>query len=141
MRDSWLHNWEILQQEDTKYRWKQLAYIRAIGGSEEIQAYVVQATSIEHIDTGWWKTLIAEYFPPFEVERALRVSYCESKWRDVISTSGDWGRFQINQIHSYRVNGDLASLLNPEVNVRIAYEIWRDNGGWGPWNNSRYCWA
>ena len=73
------------------------------------------------------------YFPPEAVEAALRVSWCESNWRDVVSADGqNWGRFQINSVHAGKVNGPVSRLLEPEENVRVAAIIYRDSG-WGPW--------
>ena len=45
------------------------------------------------------------------------------------------GLFQVNgDAHAGRVGGDLDALFDPVTNVRVAYAIWRDNAGWGPWS-------
>ena len=45
------------------------------------------------------------------------------------------GLFQVNgAAHAGRVGGDLDALFDPATNVRVAYAIWRDNAGWGPWS-------
>lgn len=46
--------------------------------------------------------------------------------------SRDYGIFQINSIHAGRVNGNVQMLLDPETNVRVAAEIYREQG-WTPW--------
>lgn len=50
-----------------------------------------------------------------------------------ISRTGDYGLCQINRVHKNRVSGDLSRLFDPETNIRIAADIYRDNGGWHPW--------
>lgn len=77
--------------------------------------------------------IIASYDWP--VEEALRVAWCESRLNPgAISHTGDYGVFQVNaRWHSWRLRPG-ESLLDPEVNVRIAYEIWRDWGrSWRAW--------
>lgn len=52
----------------------------------------------------------------------------------------DFGIFQVNSIHSQKVNGNLNSLFDPETNIRIAKQI-RDGSGWGAWvayRNKKY---
>lgn len=45
----------------------------------------------------------------------------------------NYGLFQVNAVHSWRVGGDVGALLDPEVNVMIAYQIWSEQG-WAPWS-------
>ena len=82
--------------------------------------------------------LIASY--PWPQEQALAVARCENRELDpsIISDTGDYGIFQINEVHIGRVGGDLTRLLIAEVNVRVAYEIWSAEG-WVPWRSSRGC--
>ena len=47
--------------------------------------------------------------------------------------AGNYGGFQINAVHAWRVGGNLMLLFDAETNVRVAHEIYVDNGGWGPW--------
>lgn len=49
-------------------------------------------------------------------------------------SNGNRGLFQVNEVHAWRVGGDLSSLYDPYVNTRVAYDIFVDNGGWGPWS-------
>jgi soluble lytic murein transglycosylase-like protein len=78
-----------------------------------------------------WEGLVSRYRWP--VDEALSVLSCESRGDPSAYRSGNYGLFQINSIHAWRVGGKVASLLDPETNVRVAYDIWRDNAGWGPW--------
>jgi transcriptional regulator of heat shock response len=58
----------------------------------------------------------------------------------------DWGRCQINDIHAWRVGGDITKVLDPETNIKIAKSIYDDrlkyDGiGWTAWskyNNGEY---
>jgi hypothetical protein len=78
-----------------------------------------------------WEWLVSRYRWP--VAEALSVLSCESRGDPAAYRAGNYGLFQINSIHAWRVGGKLASLFEPETNVRVAYDIWRDNAGWGPW--------
>ena len=82
--------------------------------------------------------LISGY--PWPQEQAIAVARCENRELDpsIISDTGDYGIFQINEVHAARVAGDLSRLLIAEVNVRVAYEIWSEEG-WVPWRSSRRC--
>ena len=72
--------------------------------------------------------LIAAY--PWPYAEAIAVARCENRNLDpaIISPTGDYGIFQINEVHAGRVGGDLTRLLIPEVNVRVAYEIYSESG-------------
>jgi soluble lytic murein transglycosylase-like protein len=78
-----------------------------------------------------WESLVSRYRWP--VAEALSVLSCESRGDPAAYRAGNYGLFQINSIHAWRVGGKVASLFDPETNVRVAYDIWRDNAGWGPW--------
>lgn len=55
--------------------------------------------------------------------------------------SVDYGLMQINSIHADMVGGDLESLRDPEVNIRVAYSLSRGGTDWTPWsayNNGKY---
>lgn len=83
---------------------------------------------------GWIEALICSASWP--CAEALAVAWCESRL-DPRAVSGDGaniGLFQINIVHRARVDGDVSRLLDAATNVRVAYDIWIDNGGWGPWS-------
>ena len=83
--------------------------------------------------------LIASYTWPYE--QAIAVAKCENRNLDptIISSTNDYGILQINKVHAWRVEGDIMRFLIPEVNVRVAYEIYVDSEGWSPWRSSRWC--
>lgn len=83
-------------------------------------------------------SLIAAY--PWPYAEALAVARCENRNLDpsIISPTEDYGIFGINEVHAARVAGDLTRLLIAEVNVRVAFEIWSEQG-WEPWKWSRGC--
>ena len=80
------------------------------------------------------RDLICSY--DWSCDEALRVVYCESRFQPgVVSPDGrNWGLFQVNLVHLARVGGDTTALLDPATNVRVAYDIYRDAGGWRPWS-------
>lgn len=91
-----------------------------------------------------WREVIAEYDWP--VEQALLVVSCESEGDpDAVNpSSGATGLFQLYGWRSLaeRLTGS-PNLRNGWVNVRTAYELWRDSGrrfGWH-WYASMPCWA
>lgn len=45
----------------------------------------------------------------------------------------DRGICQVNSIHLWRVGGDASKLLDKETNIRVSYDIFRDNKGFNPW--------
>lgn len=67
--------------------------------------------------------------------QALQIMECESTNDPRALKAGNYGLFQINQVHAPRVNWDLDALFDPETNIRVAHELYRASG-WGPW---RYC--
>lgn len=53
----------------------------------------------------------------------------------------DYGLMQVNSIHADMVAGDLESLRNPQVNVKVAYSLSKGGADWTPWsvyNNGKY---
>lgn len=44
----------------------------------------------------------------------------------------DRGVFQINSVHLKMVNGDSEKLYDPEINIEIAYKLYKKSG-WTPW--------
>ena len=71
----------------------------------------------------------------WECGAALAVMACESGGDPAaISPDGqNWGLMQVNLVHLWRVGGDPYRLLDPETNMRVAWDIYVDGGGWGPW--------
>lgn len=77
---------------------------------------------------------------PEQTEVMLEIARCESGFRNVPSPTGDFGIFQINQVHL----ATLESLgLNREEipdNIQYARFLYERNG-LQDWNGSRHCWG
>jgi hypothetical protein len=73
---------------------------------------------------------------PWPCDQAIRVAQCESSLNpSAISPDGaNFGLMQVNAVHRARVGGDLSRLLDAATNVAVAYAIYLDAGGWGPWS-------
>lgn len=55
--------------------------------------------------------------------------------------SVDYGLMQINSVHADMVNGNLESLRNPQINIKIAYSLSHQGKSWTAWstyNNGKY---
>ena len=90
--------------------------------------------------------LFDKYFGS-EANIARAIAQAESGMRhDVVSRKNrngtqDRGIMQINSCHADKVGGDLASLLDPETNIRIAKQIkdsWEGFSAWVTYNNGNY---
>lgn len=94
-----------------------------------------------------WRPLVTAYFGPGEVERALRVLYCESSGdpnakNPTSSASGLFqhlGRFWAER--SVDAGWAGADIFDPEANVAVAAWLVYEAGGWSHWNPSRHCWG
>lgn len=86
------------------------------------------------------RELVARYFHPEDVNRALRIAWCESSFNpnNINPTSGAGGLFQ----HLPRFWGERsaaagfpgADILDPEANVAVAaWLLYEFPGGWSHW--------
>lgn len=83
--------------------------------------------------------LVSLYFPPYSIEQALNVSYCESNW-----WTGAWnldgedsrGLFQLNVDPAAHPELLMWNLGDPQINCYFAGEILK-NEGWAPWSCAR----
>lgn len=87
-----------------------------------------------------WRSLVAKYFPSSQINNALRVMKAESGGtydaeHQNRGGSVDRGLMQINSVHKDKVGGDLQVLFDPEVNIRVASEIYKDSG-WNAWSTA-----
>ena len=105
--------------------------VMALGVSEPAGGDVHNQGVTAGAGTGQWDRLVARY--PWPLIEALSVLSCESRGDPAAHRDGNYGLFQINAVHAWRAGGDPAALLDPETNVRVAFDVWRDNAGWGPW--------
>lgn len=82
---------------------------------------------------GWVEALICEFDWP--CAEAIAVARCESGLDPRAIGGANYGLFQIGAVHVKRLGGrPLVALLDAETNVAIAYAIFLDNAGWGPWS-------
>ncbi len=74
-----------------------------------------------------------------EADTALKVAKCESSLnpKAVNKTSSARGLFQIMQSW-HKI--DQKWLLNEDINIAVAYQLWLEQG-WTPWEASRHCWG
>ena len=79
-----------------------------------------------------WTELVCNQGYEWPCDEAMAVLWCESRGAPGAYADGNYGLMQINAIHRRRVGGDLSQLYVPEVNVRVAHELWREQG-WNPW--------
>lgn len=63
---------------------------------------------------------------------------CESGGDPNAYSQGNYGLFQLSQVHAGRVGGDATAFFDPATNVRIAAALWADSG-WSPWRWSKEC--
>lgn len=82
-----------------------------------------------------WRSLVAKYFPPEQVEKALRVIQGESGGRSITQIGGGpgTGLFQIEHGGAHPGRLSQQELLDPETNVRVAAEMASKN--WDQWTD------
>lgn len=79
-----------------------------------------------------YQNLVAQY--GWDTRTALAVMQAESGCNPgAISHTCDRGLFQVNCVHSAKVNGNLDALFDAETNVRVAYQIYQGCSCWRPW--------
>lgn len=104
----------------------------------------VEKTPEIHDGVWEWRDLIAKYFPKEQQQNALRIMSKENGAGDPKRVSApnkngsrDYGLFQLNdKAQGKRVGYDLEQFKDPETNVRIAYQIWSEQG-WRPWSTAK----
>lgn len=92
-----------------------------------------------------WRSLVARYFAPGDVDLALRIIGCESQGVALAKnpTSSASGLFQ--HLGRYWPERSAAAgwvganIFDPEANVAVA--AWLRGDGWHHWNPSRGCWG
>lgn len=93
-----------------------------------------------------WRPLVAAFFRPEHVDRAIRIMWCESKGdpraKNPVSTAS--GLFQhLASMWEERTAaaemGD-ADVFDPVANVAMAAWLVYEFGGWSHWNASSACW-
>lgn len=98
-------------------------------------------------DAAPWRSLVAAYFAPADVDRALWVIHCESSGdpNAVHGASNASGLFQhlpeFWEDRSAKAGFAGANILDPDSNVAVAAWLVYNGGGWRHWNPSAHCWG
>lgn len=93
-----------------------------------------------------WRPLVARYFRPGDVERALEVIRCESNGNPRAANPVSTARGLFQHLGSMwperagRAGWPGADIFDPEANVAVAAWLVYQGGGWGHWNASAHCW-
>lgn len=79
-----------------------------------------------------YQELICSY--PWNCATAMKIARCESTLQATAWDGGhNYGLMQVNDVHiNMTPNHSVQDLYDPEINVRIAYELYLSNG-WTPW--------
>lgn len=81
-----------------------------------------------------WRPLVAKYFPPDQVDKALWVIQWESSGNPGADNGAATGLFQIESLPG---RPDRESLKDPEANIRYAAQnLGAANGNWKPWGEN-----
>ena len=127
---------EIKFPKDTPKKIKlgeQEVYLPVIPDAPKIEIQGLPSEKTNTAAPADWDELIQKYFPMTEWQNAKKIMMAESGGRyDALSKTGDRGLMQISPVHKGRVGGNLNALYSPEINMRVAYEIWSEQG-WAPW--------
>lgn len=100
-------------------------------GVEEVKEEIPTPTQVPQIVTPI-EQLICSY--PWDCSTALRIAGCESGYDpSATSPTGDYGLFQINQIHASKWPDFWESWMVAERNAQYAWEIYADQF-WYPWS-------
>ena len=76
------------------------------------------------------ESLICQY--DWDCQKAIRVAFCESSMNPRAENVGQIGLFQVAyRWHSRRVSS-IDDLYDPAINVRVAHQIWSEQG-FSPW--------
>jgi len=92
------------------------------------------------------RALVTLYFASEDVELALRVIWCESRYDPLADNprSSASGLFQHLATYwddrSAKAGWAGASIWDPEANIAVAAWLVYFGGGWGHWGPSRGCW-
>ncbi|MBT8201341.1 MAG: transglycosylase SLT domain-containing protein [Acidimicrobiia bacterium] len=93
------------------------------------------------------RSLVAQFFRPEDVDKAVVVAFCESRYdaNATNSRSGAAGLFQhlpkFWENRSAKAGFGGSDIYDPTANVAVAAWLVYSNGGWKHWNASKGCWA
>jgi hypothetical protein len=103
--------------------------------AEEI---IVTEEVIVETETERIERLIREAFKDAPI--MVEIARCESQFRNVPSKTGDFGPYQINQVHTKRLQELGLDRTVVEDNIKYARLLFDENGT-QPWYMSKHCWA
>ena len=87
------------------------------------------------LDAEWWRPMVAFYFEPEDVERAVclmdRESAGDPEARN--TSTGAAGLMQVMPFWAEKLGYSYTDLFDPGINLWIARQI-RDEQGWGAWS-------
>ena len=75
-----------------------------------------------------------------DVPIMIEVARCESGFKNVPSVSGDFGPFQINQVHLEEMKLMGLNRIDVDDNLKFARILYARNG-LRDWKNSEHCWG
>lgn len=95
-----------------------------------------------------WRPLIEKYFKPEDVEKAMRIVFCESSGRSYAVGNNTNGT---RDVGLWQFNDDTWAWLKPKLKIKkdrydaetsTAVASWLVyNDGWYHWNSSKHCWG
>lgn len=94
-----------------------------------------------------WRPLVAAFFKPQHVDRALRIIRCESGGRPDAKNPGSTASGLFQHLASMwperatEAGWDGADVFDPVANVAVAAWLVYHGGGWSHWGASRACWG
>lgn len=110
----------------------------------EIDPHLLVPDTVESVED--WRPLVARFFAPGDVDRALAIMRCESGGNPLAknprsSASGlfqhlgsEWDR------RTYGAGWFQADIFDPVANVAVAAWLVYEGGGWSHWSASGHCW-
>lgn len=119
----------------------------AVAGGLDVPMSVYDLVPDEVASVEDWRPLVAHFFRPRDVDRALAVIRCESRGDPTAANprSSARGLFQILGRYwprrSLRAGWAGADILDPVANTAVAAWLVYEGGGWSHWNPSRGCWG
>lgn len=93
-----------------------------------------------------WRPLVAFFFEPDDVERALDVIQCESAGDPLAKNPNSTASGLFQHLasrwaeRSHLAGWDDADVFDPVANVAVAAWLRYERGGWSHWNPTRGCW-
>ena len=80
-----------------------------------------------------WRSTIARHFPEWATDEVVSVMMCESGGDANAVGGSSLGLMQINEPYHRDKLAPRESLFDPDVNMRVAAQIWRDSS-WSAWS-------